>query len=292
MSLKNRIILYMLKRGIFHKMSDVEIIKRMYHISLHNELDLDNPTTFSEKIQWLKLNDRKPIYTVMVDKYSVKKYVSSIIGKKHIIPTLGVWNNFTDIDFDSLPNQFVLKCTHDSGSYIIVKDKTEFDKKSAKKKLEKGLKRNYYFVGREWPYKNVKPRIIAEPLLNDGSEQLNDYKIYCFNGIPKYCQVIGNRSKDITIDFFDLDWRHQPFIGLNPLSRNSIVEIQRPRYLELMIKFSGMLSKDTYFCRIDFYEVNNKLYFGEITFYPLSGFGFFRPSEWNTIIGNLIELPM
>ena len=282
----------MLNRGFFQKMSDEEIIKRMYNIHIHKKLDLDNPITFSEKIQWLKLNDRKPLYTVMVDKYAVKHYVSTLIGEKYIIPTLGVWDHFKDIDFNSLPSQFVLKCTHDSGSYIIVKDKKKFDIKSGKKQLERGLKRNYYFVGREWPYKNVKPRIIAEPLLSGELDQLKDFKIYCFNGLPAYCQVIGNRTKDMTIDFFDLDWVHQPFIGLNPLSQNSKVEIPRPRYLDLMKEFAGILSKNTFFCRIDFYEINNKLYFGEITFYPLSGFGIFRPNEWNTIIGNLIELPL
>lgn len=291
MDLKNKIFLYMFRRGLFHKMSDEETIRRMYKIYLHKALDLNNPITFSEKIQWLKLNDRKPLYTIMVDKFAVKKYVSSKIGEKYIIPTLGVWDNFTDIDFKYLPNQFVLKCTHDSGSYIIVKDKKDLDIKSVKKKLEKGLNKNYYYVGREWPYKNVKPRIIAEPLLNDGSEQLKDYKIYCFNEIPKYCQVIGNRNKEITIDFYDFEWKHQPFIGLNSLSHNSEEIIPRPRHLDLMKELSGILSKETYFCRIDFYEVNNKLYFGEITFYPLSGFGLFRPYEWNRIMGDLIELP-
>ena len=281
-----------LSKGIKKAMPDKMYLNMMYRKKIGKKLNLKHPITFNEKLQWLKLYNRMPEYTTMVDKYEVKKYVAGIIGEEYIIPTLGIWDRVEDIDFDSLPNQFVQKCTHDSGGLVICKDKSMFDIPKAIDKLKQSLSRNFFWYGREWPYKNVKPRIIAEPLLSGELDQLKDFKIYCFNGLPAYCQVIGNRTKDMTIDFFDLDWVHQPFIGLNPLSQNSKVEIPRPRYLDLMKEFAGILSKNTYFCRIDFYEINNKLYFGEITFYPLSGFGIFRPNEWNTIIGNLIELPL
>lgn len=425
-------------RGLFHWMSDEMYLKFMFRIKMRKKLDLENPSTFSEKVQWLKLHDRRPEYTTMVDKYAVKEYVAKIIGSEYVIPTLGVWESFDDIDFDSLPNQFVLKCTHDSGGLVICKDKTTLDKKAAKQKIEKCLKRNYYWMGREWPYKNVPPRIIAEEYMEDAqthelrdykffafegvvktlfaaterqnkgeetkfdffdmefrhldfriehpnatkfpakpqtfdkmrelterlserlpqvrvdfyevngktyfgeltfahwsemvpfepeesdrvfgdwvklseecggycvinegfvlyihemqenNNDLVDYKFYCFSGEPVYCQIIKNRSLNETIDFFDMNWNHQEFTGINqPHKPHYDGLIFKPYSYEWMIETARILSKGIPFVRVDFYEINCKPYFGELTFYPASGFGNFAPEFWNIYMGGKMNL--
>ena len=178
---KRNIIDYLDSRGFFKFMSDEAYLKFMYKLKMKRKLNLSDPQTFNEKLQWLKIYDRKPEYTTMVDKYEAKKYVADIIGEEYIIPTLGVWDRFEDIDFDELPDQFVLKCTHDSGGLVICRDKSKLDLKAAKKKINKSLKRNYYWIGREWPYKNVRPRIIAEKFMTDPtSDDLQDYKFFFF----------------------------------------------------------------------------------------------------------------
>lgn len=255
--------------------------------------NLKNPVTFSEKIQWLKIHDRNPLYTTMVDKYEVKKYVADIIGEEYIIPTLGVWDRAEDIDFDALPNQFVLKATHDSGRVIICRDKSTLDYSSAIEEMKQSLKRDFYSVTREWPYKNVPRRIIAEQLLVDesGTEDIKDYKFFCFNGEPVYCQVIRDRHSRETIDFYDMNWAHQEFCGLNPLVSNGLTPVVRPASLEMMRQICKKLARVKTFIRIDLYEVRGKVYFGEITFYPMSGMGIFTPDRWNLILGGLIHLP-
>lgn len=257
-------------------------------------LDLDNPQTFSEKLQWLKLYNRKPEYTQMVDKYAVKKYVANIIGEEYIIPTLGVWDRFEDIDFDKLPKQFVLKTTHDGGSYgiVICKDKDVFDYKAAKKTINRSLRRCSYKVMREWPYKNVKRQIIAEEYLECmGNTDLIDYKFYCFNEQPLYCQVIKDRNSKETIDFFDQEWNHQVFYGLNPKAIQSSYPIDRPINYDKMVEVASKLSHNIPFARVDLYNIGGKIYFGEITFFPASGFGVFTPSEWDYKLGEWIKLP-
>ena len=250
-------------------------------------LDWKHPITCSDKINWLKLYDRNPLYTRMVDKYEVKEYVAGIIGKQYVIPTLGVWDRAEDIDFDLLPDQFVLKATHDSGRVVICTDKAKLDKVKAVEEMKKSLKRDFYAVTREWPYKNVKRRIIAEkfiaPRTKDTPKDLPDYKFFCFNGEPQYCQVIRDRSTEETIDFYDMEWRHQIFVGLNPVAR--------PENLENMIAICRKLSKDIPFVRVDLYEVDGCEYFGELTFYPASGMGVFTPEEWSVKLGDLIKLP-
>ncbi len=256
-------------------------------------LNLNNPQTFAEKLQWLKLYNRKPEYTQMVDKYAVKEYVANIIGKEYIIPTLGVWDRVEDIDYDALPNQFVLKTTHGGGScgVVICKDKTTFDIDSCKKKLKQSLHHNIYRQFREWPYKNVKRRIIAEQFMSDNIHQdLIDYKFFCFNGVPQYCQVIRDRRKKETIDFYDMQWVHMPFVGLNPVVKNGLNPVERPRQLNTMIEICKKLAKNIPFVRIDLYLINNKIYFGEITFFPASGLGIFTPEEWNDTLGEMIFL--
>ncbi len=267
-------------------------LKMKYRLTMGKKLDLKNPKTFNEKLQCLKLYDRKPEYTIMVDKYAVKKYVADKIGEEYIIPTLGVWDKFEDIDFEKLPNQFVLKCTHDSGGLVICKDKSKLDIAVAKKKIEKCLKTDFYLLGREWPYKNVPRKIISEKYMEDESgKELKDYKWFCFNGEPKYCQVISDRTTNEAIDFFDADWNHQEFTGLAlPHKPFNSSPIPIPLQLEKMKMFAKVLSKDISFLRVDFYEINGKLYFGELTFYPASGFGVFTPVEWNEKLGSWIKI--
>ncbi|SFX41948.1 ATP-grasp fold amidoligase family protein [Ruminococcus sp. XPD3002] len=282
--------------GLFKKMEDKKYLKKMYLGRMGYSINLESPKKFNEKLQWLKLYDRKPEYTTMVDKYAVKKYVADIIGEQYIIPTLGVWDRFEDIDFDKLPNQFVLKCTHDSGGLVICRDKSKFDFKSARKKINKCLKRNYYYIGREQPYKNVVPRIIAEQYMEDTQNtDLRDYKFFCFNGEPVYCQVISERTSNETIDFFDMEWNHQEFTGLalpNEPFSSSPIPIPIPTQFDEMKKVAKILAKESAFLRVDFYEVKGNLYFGELTFYPASGFGVFSPDKYNLIIGKMLKLPV
>ncbi len=254
-----------------------------------------HPKTFCEKINWLKLYDRNPLYTRMVDKYEVKEYVAGIIGEQYVIPTLGVWDRAEDIDFDSLPDQFVLKATHDSGRVVICTDKTKLNRTKVIEEMNESLRRDFYVVTREWPYKNVKRRIIAEkfiaPRKKNAPKDLPDYKFFCFNGEPQYCQVIRDRSTEETIDFYDMEWIHQDFVGFNPVAHNGLTPVARPKGLENMIAICRKLSKDISFVRVDLYEVDGYEYFGELTFYPASGMGAFTPDEWAVKLGDLIKLP-
>lgn len=230
---------------------------------------------------------------MMVDKYEVRKYIADTIGEEYLIPLLGVWENADDIDFDKLPNQFVLKCNHNSGlGMVICKDKSKLNIEEVRADIRKGLKEQYYYNGREWPYKNVKPRIIAEKYMIEPSKtELSDYKIYCFNGKPEYIQVISDRTTIQTIDFFDKEWKHQEFTGLaKPHKSFSKNAIPTPQNLKLMLDFSEILAKDNAFVRIDFYEISDRIYFGEITFFPASGFGAFSPKEWDYTLGSWIDL--
>ena len=278
-------------RGFYNDLSDEEYLKRMFKARMGYELDLSNPQTFNEKLQWLKFHDHNPLYTTMVDKYAVKEYVASIIGEQYIIPTLGVWERFEDINFDSLPSKFVLKCTHDSGGLVIVKDKNHLNLKAARKKINRSLSRNYFYVSREWPYKNVKARIIAEQYLNDPSaEELIDYKFLCFDGEVKCSFVCTDRySKDgLHVTFFDKDWNVMPFIRHYPKSKTFI---PKPKCYEEMVSLAECLSKGIPFVRIDLYENNGNVKFGEYTFYPGSGYEEFMPEEWDYKIGEWLHLP-
>ena len=274
-------------------MSDKFYLSVLWKMVMGYELDWKNPKTFSEKLQWLKFHDHNPLYTKLVDKYRVKQWVADKIGKQYIIPTLEVYDSVDEIDLNKLPDQFVLKCNHDSGSVVICKDKSTFELEVAKKKLGDALKKNFYWEAREWPYKNVKPCIFAEAYLsqNPNENDLPDYKWYCFNGEPKYCQVIQDRTNNETIDIYDADWEHQSFVGLNPKASVAITPPPRPYDLGLQIRIARELSKGMPFSRIDLYEVNQSIYFGEITFYPWGGFGSFRPNQYNEIIGQMITLP-
>lgn len=253
---------------------------------------LSHPRTFTEKLQWLKLHDRNPLYSILVDKHAVKQYISYKIGSEHVIPTLAVWNTVDEINPEVLPKGFVLKWNHDSGSIFICRDKSSFDLERAKRKLSLGQRRNGFWYGREWPYKNITPCILAEQLLVDSTHptELTDYKFYCFNGEPAYCQVIRDRFVHETIDFYDMDWNHQEFVGLNPKAPNGSTPVAKPVTLDLMKGICEQLSHGIPFVRIDLYEVDGKVYFGEMTFYPASGYGKFTPSVWDERLGDMIHL--
>ena len=254
-------------------------------------MDLINPQSFNEKIQWLKIHDRNPEYTKMVDKYGAKEYVKKILGEKYIIPTIGVWDDFKDIDFDILPNQFVLKCTHDSGGLVICRDKKSFSIAQAKKNITKSLKREFWQTFREWAYKDVKPRIIAETYMEDKkSKTLVDYKFFCFNGSPKLLYVSEGLENHSTarISFFDLEGKRLPFYrnGFQPFDD----DIFLPETYDEMLQCADKLAKAVAspFVRIDLYEINRKVYFSEITFYPNGGYIPFEPHEWDKKLGDLL----
>lgn len=283
--------IFLAQHGFYRNMDDAKFLKKQFKNVFGYELNLDNPKTFNEKIQWLKLYDRKEIYTQLVDKHKVKEHVARLIGSEYIIKTIGVWDRFEDIDFEKLPNQFVLKCTHDSGGLIVCKNKKEFNIKKAKSKINNCLKKNYYYQNREWPYKNVKPRIICEEYMSDEKQQdLLDYKFLCFNGKVKASFVCSDRrsNKGLAIDFFDRDWNHLP---MKRRYRNADNVPTQPINYELMINLAEILCKDIPFVRVDFYEINKKVYFGELTFYPGSGLEEFTPEEYDYLFGKMIELP-
>lgn len=270
-------------------LSDENFLKIRYRATFHKNLDLDNPKTFNEKLQWLKLNDRNPKYTKMVDKYEVKKYISENIGSEYVIPTIGTYEHFDEINFDKLPNKFVIKCTHDSGGLVICKDKNKLNINKARKKINKALKRNFYICGREWPYKNVKPRIIIEKYLEDESGwELKDYKVLCFNGKARLIEIHSGRFENHTQDFYDINWKKTD-ITQGPTADKLY---NKPKNFDLMIKFSEKLSKNIRHVRIDWYEVNGKLLFGEITFFDGSGFVKFDKDEYDLRLGKMIDLNM
>ena len=276
----------------------------LYRCLMGHWIDWKNPKTFSEKLQWLKLYDFKPEYTQMVDKLAVKDYVADRIGKEYIIPTLGVWDRVEDIDWDSLPNQFVLKTTHGGGGggVVICKDKSTLDKTKAMEQLSRSMHSNAGYSLREKPYLNVPRKIIAEkfmtPKKSPAPADLPDYKFFCFDGEPVYCQVIRDRHSNETIDFYDMEWKHMPFVGLNPVAKNGLNPVAKnglnpvakPLHLDTMKDICRKLSKDMRFSRIDLYVIDDKTFFGEITLFPASGLGEFTPLEWNERLGYLIKL--
>ncbi|MGI6280447.1 MAG: ATP-grasp fold amidoligase family protein, partial [Acutalibacteraceae bacterium] len=279
---------------ITHLIPDAIYVKMLYRIRMHYPLNLKEPKSFNEKLQWIKLYDRNPLYTKMVDKYEAKGYVSNLIGEEHIIPTLGVWNRFDDIDFDSLPDQFVLKCTHDSGGLVIVRNKSSFDRQAAKEKIEQSLKTNYYWHCREWPYKDVKPRIIAEKYMENHSENgdtgLIDYKFYCFGGEPRFLYVSKGleNHKTASISFVTCDWEFAPYErkDFKPFS----VLPNKPQKFDEMLIIAKELSKGFDFLRVDLYEIDNMVYFSELTFTPCGGFMPFKEKSQDLEMGRLLKI--
>lgn len=282
--------IYRAAKGKYNQMNDEQYLKKMFRARMGHDLNLVSPETFNEKIQWLKLNDRNPLYTKLVDKYAVREYVKEVIGEEYLVPIVGgPWDSVDEIDFDKLPNQFVLKCTHDSGGLVVCKDKSMLEIKKVKTKLSRAMKRNYYLHMREWPYKDVKPRIIAEKLLVGSQEDINDYKMMCFNEKCKCSFVCSERYSDsgLKVTFFDTEWNVMPFERHYPKSE---VPIERPRKYEEMIALAEKLARGIRFVRVDFYEIDGKVYFGEMTFYPGSGCEEFTPESWDYELGSWIDL--
>jgi len=276
-------------RGFFNWMSDESYIKLVYLCRMHRRLNLDTPKTYNEKLQWLKLHDRNPLYTDLVDKYEVRKYISNKIGEEYLIPLLGVWDNFDDIDFNSLPEQFVLKCTHDSGGLVICKDKSTFNINTARKKLNNCLKYNFYWDGREWPYRDIKPRIIAEKYMVDESgTELKDYKLFCFHGEVKALFVARGRPDHTTFDFYDLDFQRLPVKQYYP---NGKLDAQKPKGFSKMIELSKKLSDELIHVRVDLYDIKGSVYFGELTFYHFDGMERFEPDSFDQLFGSWLKLP-
>lgn len=286
-----------LKRRLYRKtcvlfgrlLPDKLYLKLMYQVKLGKGLNLKNPTSFNEKLNWLKLYDRKDIYTKMADKYEVRQIVKERLGEEYLIPILGVWNRVEEIDFDSLPNQFVLKCTHDSGSVVICTDPVSFNREEAVKKLQDTMRINYFYPSREWPYKNIKPRIIAEAYMVDESgTELKDYKIYNFSGKPELIQVDFGRFVHHERNLYTLDWEYMDETIEYPNNRE--ITIPKPEKLEEMLMCAGKLSEGIPSVRTDFYSINGRIYFGEITFYQEGGFARFDHEEFEERLGSLIRI--
>lgn len=272
-------------------LSDRQYLSIYYYAINRHLLHINKPVLFTEKLQWLKLYNRKTEYTNMVDKLKVKEYVRQMIGENHVIPTIDIYNSINDIDINKLPEQFVLKTTYGGGSsgVIVCEDKNTLNWELAKKKLYRGTKHDIYKTLKEWPYKNVERKIFAEKYIKHAGD-LSDYKFFCFNGRVEYCQVISDRRDNECIDFYDRNWNHQEFTGLTVFKNSDKIQ-PIPQNYEQMISIAEKLSINIPFVRVDLYNVNGKIYFGEITFFPASGFGKFDPPEWNRKLGELIVIP-
>jgi len=267
---------------------DRPYLKMVYFMKTGKRLNLDKPEGFNEKENWLKVNEIHPEYTNYVDKYEVRSIVDNTLGEGYMFPLLGVWDHYEDIDFSALPNQFVLKCTHDSGSVKIVKDKSIINHKDYKSFFESRLRINSFNLGREYPYKKVKPRIIAEKLM-EAKEGINDYKFFCFDGKPTIMFVATERaSGDTKFDFFDMDFNHLDIVNIHPQSTKG--GITKPKCFDEMKEIAAKCSKGMKFVRIDLYEIDGKVYFGEYTFFHGGGFWLFKPDHWEKDLGDLIEL--
>lgn len=281
------IISYLGCKGLLNWIPDKPYLKMVFKANVNMKLDLKNPKTFNEKLQWLKLNDRKSEYTKLVDKYEVRNYIEKTIGKEYLIPLIGIWDKFDDIDFDKLPNKFVLKCTHDSGSVFICTNKSTFNIKEVKKKINKALKKNYFYVAREWPYKNVKPRIICEKFIEGKNTTPDDYKFLCFNGKVKLIEVHIDRFENHKQDFYDENW-NKTSISQDGTTSTYIKE--KPKQFEEMIKLSEKIAKNKYHVRVDWFISGEKIYFGEITFYDGAGFDAFDNLDDDYLIGSWIDI--
>lgn len=275
-------------------LNDYTYVRLQYFLRMHKKLNLKNPQTYNEKLNWLKLYDRRSVYTTMVDKYSVKAYVESKVGRQYIIPTLGVWDSPEAIEWDTLPNQFVLKTTHGGGNsgVFICKDKTKLNSRIVERALSKAMKQDIYRESREWPYKDVKKRIIAETYLEDqNTKELRDYKFFCMDGKVRALFIATERQGEggeVKFDFYDADYNHLDLVQMHPMSG---IEIPKPKTFEEMKRIASALSEGLPQVRVDLYEVNGKVYFGELTFFHHGGVVPFHPESWDYEFGSWIELP-
>ena len=277
--------------GLYKKMPDAEYLKKMYKARFKKELNLDNPQTFSEKMQWLKIHDKKDFYGILVDKYKVKQYVSKIIGSEHIIPTLGVFDSFGQIDFATLPEQFVIKCTHDSGGMAICHDKKTFDIKKAKRRISKYLKRDFYYLYREWPYKAAEHKIIIEKYMeNNSGEGLIDYKFYCFNGKPRFLYISKGLENHSTarISFLNLDWTFAPYERSDFKTFDKLPP--KPTCFDEMVMIAKKLSQGFAFIRVDLYQIDDVVYFSELTFFPCAGYMPLKNDKHDFELGNMLDI--
>lgn len=272
---------------------DETYVKLYYRVHVKRKLDLNKPKTLNEKINWLKFNDRNPFYAVVVDKYANRNYVAKLIGEEYLVPLLGVWDHFDDIDFEKLPDKFVLKCNHDSGGLVICTDKRNLDKAAAKKKIEESLKCKFYLIGREWQYKNVKPKIICEKLIGDGKVPPADYKFMCFHGKPDNVMVCyGRETGTPKYYFFDMEWNLKRRYNGWGMKAPENFTLPKPENFDQMVRLAETLSKPYYFARIDLYNINGKIYFGEITLTPNSGFDADITYETDLLLGSKLHLPV
>ena len=288
-SFVNKCIKWLAYKGCLNILPDKVYLQLLFRAHVGYKLNLERPLTYNEKLQWLKLYDRKDIYTMLVDKYEVKEIIGNKIGNEYIIPTIGVWDTVEDVDFDSLPDRFVLKCTHDSGGIIVCKNKDSFDINNAKKILAKSMQKSYFYSGREWPYLNIKPRIIAEEYIGDIEKVPEDYKFYTFNGEIDSVMLCKDREKGYPKFFFyDMEWNRLEYQRIEP---NSETPINMPPNFDKMIEIVKMLAKDFLQIRVDLYNINGKIYFGELTFFNQSGFDIDITYDTDLYWGNKFELP-
>lgn len=263
-----------------------------YYLNHSRPINLENPQRYTEKLQWLKLYYRNPLWTKMVDKYAVKQIVSELAGSQYVAPVLGVWKHAEDIEWDSLPNQFVLKTNHDSGNngVFIVKDKSQINKSRITRRIKRSLKRDTSKSGREWPYRDVPRCVFAEQYLEDATGELRDYKFFCFNGEVKYLFIATERQSggEVKFDYFDADFHHLDIVQRHPMSDK---QIEKPAMFEQMKELAAKLSKGIPEVRVDLYEVDGQIYFGEYTFFHHGGIAPFHPDKWDFIWGDLIQLP-
>lgn len=289
---RHKIFLYLADRGYFDGKSDEKYLRLKYRAKTGKKLVLDDPKTFNEKLQWLKLHDRRPEYTVMVDKYRVRDYISQKIGQQYLIPLLGVWDSPDEIDFAALPDRFAMKCNHNSGlGMCICTDKSSLDTDRVKAELRKGLDQDYHLTGREWPYKDVPRKIVAEQFLESDAGGLTDYKIHCFGGVPRFVLVCRDRFTEngLVEDFYTPAWERMAV--KRPKIPNGSTPLPKPEKLDEMLALAEKLSKDIPFLRVDLYVVEGKIYFSELTFFPASGFEGFDPPQWDRTFGKWLELP-
>lgn len=286
-----KLIRYLSAKGVLKWMPDKAYIKLMYKSIVNKKLDINNPRTFNEKLQWLKLNDRNPLYISLVDKYEVREYVKNIIGEEYLIPLLGIYNSFDEIKFNNLPNEFALKCTHDSGGVIICYDKSKLNIDTSKNKINKSLKRNYYYWGREWPYKGILPRIICEELIKTQDKKAPiDYKFHCFNGeVDNVMICLGRESGNTKFYFFNKDWKLLRY-NVSGVNAPSNFTIPKPKLMDKMFEIAKKLSKGLTFVRVDLYCENDQIYFGELTFFPESGFDANLLESTDKLFGSKINI--
>lgn len=285
------VLRFAIKRKMLGWVPDKLYLRVLYYTYMGKRLNIRNPKTYNEKLQWLKLYDHNPVYTKLVDKYEAKKYVADRIGEEYIIPTLGVWNRPEDIDFSTLPDKFVLKTTHDSGGIIIADKYVGYDRKKINTFFNERLSRSTYEIQREWPYKNVPKRIIAEQYMEDDkTHELRDYKFFCFDGVVKAMFIATDRQSDkpTAFDFFDPDFN---WLDIRHGHPNAEIRPEKPINFELMKEISAKLSKGLPQVRVDLYEINGKVYFGELTFFHHGGIVPFDPEQWDRIFGDWIKLP-